>query len=655
MGFLSKEKPIFTEYDYKALNNIKALALDMIKEAESGHSGVVFSAAPIIYDIFARHLVFNNKDDKWINRDRFVLSCGHASSLLYSTLYMCGFKLTIDDLKAFRTLNSKTPGHPEIDITPGVDISTGLLGEGFANAIGMAISERFLNKRYGSKLIDHYTYVLCSDGDLMEGVSYEAASVAGNLSLGKLIVLYDSNNVTLDNTTKETFKENVIDRFKAMNWDTYSVSNDLKEIDDAITKAKNTDKPSFIEVKTIIGETTLVQGTPKAHSYIPTDEELSKIKESLGVRDIPFSVSKEAYDYLTERTASRNNKIIYDYNINYERIKEGFEFKDEYETLCKGKYSIDLKDLTLDPTEDEQRNISHEIINKIVNRESLIMLGSADLATSTKVYSNMGDFTSSNREGRNILFGVREHAMGAILNGIASTGIKVIGSTFLTLSDYLKPSIRMASMMNLPVTYIFTHDTFLVGKDGPTHHPIEQLTTLRSIPNLTVYRPYDMNELIGSYKSAFKNNNPSAIIVSKEKVEVQTDTSIKDVEKGAYIIKDFDQIMGIIIATGTEVATALEISKRLEEEKIYIRVVSMPSMELFEIQDEKYKEMVLPYTYKKVVIEYGSSYSWHKYVYNDKYLFNINEYSKSASKEDLLKEKGYDIDTLTKRVKDLFI
>lgn len=655
MGFLSKEKPIFTEYDYKALNNIKALALDMIKEAESGHSGVVFSAAPIIYDIFARHLVFNNKDDKWINRDRFVLSCGHASSLLYSTLYMCGFKLTIDDLKSFRTLNSKTPGHPEIDITPGVDISTGLLGEGFANAVGMAISERFLNKRYGSKLIDHYTYVLCSDGDLMEGVSYEAASVAGNLSLGKLIVLYDSNNVTLDNTTKETFKENVIDRFKAMNWDTYSVSNDLKEIDDAITKAKNTDNPSFIEVKTIIGETTLVQGTPKAHSYIPTDEELSKIKASLGVRDIPFSVSKEAYDYLTERTASRNNKIIYDYNINYERIKEGFEFKDEYETLCKGKYSIDLKDLTLDPTEDEQRNISHKIINKIVNRESLIMLGSADLATSTKVYSNMGDFTSSNREGRNILFGVREHAMGAILNGIASTGIKVIGSTFLTLSDYLKPSIRMASMMNLPVTYIFTHDTFLVGKDGPTHHPIEQLTTLRSIPNLTVYRPYDMNELIGSYKSAFKNNNPSAIIVSKEKVEVQTDTSIKDVEKGAYIIKDFDQIMGIIIATGTEVATALEISKRLEEEKIYIRVVSMPSMELFEIQDEKYKEMVLPYTYKKVVIEYGSSYSWHKYVYNDKYLFNINEYSKSASKEDLLKEKGYDIDTLTKRVKDLFI
>ena len=655
MGLLGKEKTIFSEYDYKALNNIKTLALDMIKNAGSGHSGVVLSAAPIIYDIYARHLVFNNKDDKWINRDRFVLSCGHASSLLYSTLYMCGFKLTIDDLKSFRKLNSKTPGHPEMGRTPGVDISTGLLGEGFANAVGMAIAERFLNKRYGSKLIDHYTYVLCSDGDLMEGVSYEAASVAGNLSLGKLIVLYDSNRITLDRDTKDTFKENVIDRFKAMNWDTYSVSNDLKEIDDAVVKAKTTDRPSFIEVKTVIGEGTPVEGKPEAHSHILTDEEMTKLKESLAVRDIPFSVSKDAFDYLNERVTARNNKIIYDYNVTYERVKEGFEFKDEYELLRDGKYVIDLKNLTLDPEEDELRNISNKIVNKIINKKNLILVGSADLARSTKLYSDMGDITSNNFEGRNILFGVREHAMGSILNGIASTGIKVMGSTFLTLSDYLKPSIRMASMMNLPITYIFTHDTFLVGKDGPTHEPVEQLANLRSIPNLTVYRPCDMNELIGSYKSAFKQNSPTAIVVSKENTGLHDATSIKDVEKGAYIVKDFDQIMGIIIATGSEVDTALEVSKRLEDEKIYIRVVSMPSMELFEAQDQKYKEMVLPYTYKKVVIEYGSSFSWYKYVYNERYLFNVTDFGKSGSKEELLKYYRYDIDTLTESIKQLFI
>ncbi len=666
MGFLSgnNEKSKFTEIDYKAINNIKSLAIDMINEAQSGHSGIVLGAAPIIYDIYTRHLVFDNKNDKWINRDRFVMSCGHGSALLYSMLYMSGF-LSLDDLKNFRQISSKTPGHPELNITPGVDISTGLLGQGLASSVGIAIAERFLNKRYSygkNSLIDHYTYVLCSDGDLMEGASYEACSIAGNLGLGKLIVLYDSNNVTLDGTTKETFKENVLDRFKAMNWDTHLVSDgtNLDLIDEQIEKAKQVkDKPSIIEVKTTIGLGTKNENTNLAHSYILTEEEITTLKEKLGIRDVPWTVLEEAYNYVKETIENRNIKIIEDYNKTLENVlpKVKENYKKEIENLLDNENPINITNIDLELKDNlSLREVSHLILTNIMNKNNLIMTSSSDVATSTKTYINeFGDFTKDNYEGRNLLFGVREQAMGAILNGIALSNIRCFGSTFLTFSDFLKPSIRMAALMKLPIIYIFTHDSIMVGEDGPTHEPVEQLISLRSIPNVTLYRPGDANELFGSYKNALKNTSgPSIIVVSKEKIETSDKTSINDVEKGAYIVINYENNVGTIIATGSELSLAIKISEELSKKQIYINVVSMPSIELYKKQDEKYKEKILPLTSKKAVIEFGSSYSWHEFVYNDKYLFTIDNFGYSGKKEDVLKKMNLTFEELTEKIEKIF-
>lgn len=665
MGFIKKEKEksSFNELDYKVVNNIKSLAIDMINEAKSGHPGIVLGAAPIIYDIYARHLVFDNKNDKWINRDRFIMSAGHGSALLYATLFLSGFDITLDDLKKFRKLGSKTPGHPEYNVTPGVDMSTGPLGQGFATSVGIAISERYLNKRYSygkNSLIDHYTYVLCGDGDLMEGVSCEAASIAGNLGLGKLIVLYDSNNMTLDGNTKETFKENVIERFKAMNWDTHLVldGRNLDEIDNAITKAKEvTNKPSIIEVKTTIGLGSKLENTNLVHGKPLDESDISNLKEKLGIRDVPFTILEDASSFMKEQIENRNSKIINEYNKNLAIVlpKAKEEYRKEFENLLERKNIIDFKGVDLDIKEDlSGRDISSIILNKICKNNKLIMGGSCDLATSTKTYIEDGNnFTSTSYDGRNILYGVREHASGAITSGIALSGIRSFTSTFLSFSDYLKPSIRLASLMNLPVLYIFTHDSILVGEDGPTHEPIEQLVMLRSTPNLTVYRPGDANEILGAYKSIFKNNNPSALILTKEKLKTYDITKINDVEKGGYIVLDYENYNGIIISSGSELSLAIEISKKLSSKHIYARVVSMPSIELFKKQSNEYKEKVLPLTNKKIVIELSSSYSWNEFVYNDKYLFTVDNFGKSGNKEDIKKELGFDMDTLYEKIEEL--
>lgn len=665
MGFLtsSKEKGSFNELDYKVVNNIKSLAIDMISAAGSGHPGIVLGAASIIYDIYARHLVFDNKNDKWINRDRFIMSAGHGSALLYATLYFSGFDISLEDLKNFRKLNSKTPGHPEYNVTPGVDMSTGPLGQGFATSVGMAIGERYLNKRYSygkNSLIDHYTYVLCGDGDLMEGISYEAASIAGNLGLGKLIVLYDSNNMTLDGNTKETFKENVLERFKAMNWDTSVVldGRNLDLIDNAIKKAKEvTDKPSIIEVKTTIGLGSKLENTNLVHGKPLEETDITSLKEKLGIRDVPFTILEDAFDYMKKQINDRNEKIINEYNKNLAIVlpKAKEEYRKEFENLLDGKNIISFKNVDIDIKEDlSGRDISSIILNKICKNNKLIMGGACDLASSTKTYIEDGNnFTSSSYDGRNILYGVREHASGAISSGIALSGIRNFTSTFLAFADYLKPSIRLASLMNLPVLYIFTHDSILVGEDGPTHEPIEQLVMLRSIPNLTVYRPGDANEILGAYKSIFKNNNPAALVLTKEKLKTYDITKINDVEKGGYIVLDYEKYNGIIIATGSELSTAIEISKKLETKHIYARVVSMPSIELFKKQSKEYQEEILPLTSKKIVIEFSSSYSWNEFVYNDKYLFTVDNFGKSGNKEDIKKELGIDIDTLYEKIEEL--
>lgn len=656
------------EMEYKVINNIKSLGIDMIHEANSGHPGIVLGAAPIIYMLYAKHMVFDTLNDKWVNRDRFVMSGGHGSALLYATLLMSGFNIKLNDLKNFRKLGSITPGHPEYGLTPGVDMSTGPLGQGFASAVGMAIAEKFLNNRYlydrskKRSLIDHYTYVLCGDGDLMEGVSYEAASIAGNLGLNKLIVLYDSNKITLDTDTTNTFKEDVMMRFTAMNWEVSEVDgNNLKALDEAIIKAKASSKPSLIKVNTVIGQDSLLEGTSKVHGKPLTEEDITQLKEKLGIRDVPFTVTQDAYNYMKEEINRRNNPIIEKWKKDSESVLKSSDqvYQMEFDKLVDNDLSLDASSLSLSVEElqDEAlRDTSSKILNDFVTENILMMGGSADLASSTKTYLNkMGDFTSDNLKGRNIRFGVREHAMGAIANGITLSGIRFFCSTFLSFSDYLKPAIRMSALMNLPVIYIFTHDNITVGEDGPTHQPVEQLVGLRSIPNLEVFRPSDVNELLGVYKVVLaKREEPSAIIVSKEMSKILDCTNANEVKRGGYIVHDSEEpISGIIITCGNELGMVLNVVKELENKKIYTRVVSVPCISRFLKQKKEYYDNILLPTVKKVVVEYSSSYSWTSFVYNSKYLICMDTFGASGAKNDVLKKYKLSEEDVLNRIEDL--
>ena len=655
--------------DEKIINNIKSLAIDMIDKAGSGHPGIVLGAAPIIYTLYSRHMNVIPNDNNWLSRDRFVLSAGHGSALLYATLLMSGFNIKLNDLKNFRKLGSITPGHPEYNLTPGVDMSTGPLGQGFASAVGLAIAEKFLNNRYlyqkskKKSLIDHYTYVLCGDGDLMEGVSYEAASIAGNLELNKLIVLYDSNKITLDTDTTNTFKENVLKRFESMNWNTIEVDGDnLKGLDDAICKAKDSSKPTLIKVNTIIGKDSLLEGTSSVHGKPLTSEDITQLKEKLDIRDVPFTVTQDAYNYMQEQIKERNTPIIEKWKKESEKVLNASDevYQTEFRKLVDNDLSLDSNNLSLSVEElkDEPlRDTSSKILNDFVNENVLMMGGSADLSSSTKTYlNNMGDFTSENLKGRNIRFGVREHAMGAIANGIELGGIRFFCSTFLSFSDYLKPAIRMSALMNLPVIYIFTHDNITVGEDGPTHEPVEQLVGLRSIPNLEVYRPSDVNELLGVYKIVLaKKEGPSAIIVSKEMSKILDCTSVNEVKRGGYIVKDVTDkpLNGIIISCGNELGTVLNISKSLEEKGIYTRVVSVPCISRFIKQRKDYYDNILLPSVKKFVVEYSSSYSWTSFVDDSKYLFCVDHFGESGNKVDILRKYKLDEESITKRIEDL--
>ncbi len=660
MLFWDKDKS--TE-EKKIVDTIRCLALDMINEAGSGHSGIVLDAAPILYTLYAKHLKINPEDPKWYNRDHFVLSCGHASALLYATLFISGYDLTLEDLKQFRKIDSKTPGHPEYGVTPGVDMTTGPLGQGFASAVGMAISEEYLRNYYLKKnlpFINYYTYTLCSDGDLMEGVSYEAASLAGTLKLSHLIAIYDCNQVTLDGNINMTFTENVMTRFQGMNWNVLVVQDgeDLTSLDHAIEKAKTSiDKPTLIIVQTVIGRYSKNQGTNLAHGMVLDKEEIKTIKTQLGLRDIPFTVSQDTIDLMQ--------------GLIYERIEPYYKASLETEARLTPEDKADLENLTqknsiiLDnnidysiiATENEALRVTNgKILNQYAKTYPFIMGGSADLSSSTKTYlEDMGDFSPTNRTGKNIWFGVREHAMAAILNGISLSGIRTFASTFMAFSDYMKPAIRLSSIMNLPVTYIFTHDSITIGEDGPTHQPVEQLVSLRSIPNLEVFRPADINELIGTYQYIMnKTNGPSVISLSRNSVNTKNNTSIKDVVKGGYIIKkELKNLSGIIIASGEEVDLALEVANRLEEKGFDLRVVSFVSIELFNKQKDEYKQEILPLGTKTFVIEPSSSYSWNQFVYNDKYLITLDKFGKSGSKEEICKQYGFNVDDITTKIENL--
>ena len=642
----------------KIIGEIKSLGLDMIEEAGSGHPGIVLGAAPILYTLYLNHLRFDASNPNFYNRDRFIMSAGHGSSLLYSILYFAGYDLSLDDLKAFRRLNSKTPGHPEYKKTPGVEMTTGPLGQGFATAVGYAIAEKhteaLINKK--EKVIDYNIYCLCGDGDLMEGVSYEAASLAGSLKLDNLIVLYDSNKITMDGKIDNVFDEDITKRFESMNWTVLTTSDEPQDIDDAIIKAKEEDKPTIIQVATTIGKDSSLADSNKSHSGCFDKEEISKIKTTLGVRDIPFTISNEAVEEFRSYIKERNKDLV----TNFDEIKEMLdeEEKSILNKLINPDKSIKLT--TLDYTKpDDNEELLRISANKVLNSYSLIspliIGGNADTSSSTKIYLNeLAPFTKDNYIGRNINFGVREHAMASIANGLALAGYRPFVSTFLSFSDYLKPALRLTALMDLPVTYIFTHDSISIGQDGPTHQPVEQLVSLRAIPNMEVFRPADSNEVIGSFKTIYENNSPSSLIIGRDSIKILESTSISATSKGGYIVHNEERKLdGVIIATGEEVTLALEVMQLLKEKGYDLRVVSMPSIERYNNLTKEEKEELLPLGVKKFVIEKGSSYSWYSFVYKDSYLFTLDKFGASGKTEEVNSFYGFTKEEISLKIEAL--
>ena len=620
--------------DNKIVNNIKSLGIDMINKAGSGHPGIVLSAANIIYTLYAKHMNVNIDDPLWENRDRFVLSAGHGSALLYATLYMAGF-LSLDDLKQFRHIDSKTPGHPEYGVTNGVDMSTGPLGQGIASAVGMAIAGKKLNKTYKSlkeqSLFDYNVYVLCGDGDLMEGISYEATSLAGSLKLNNLIVLYDSNDISLDGKTKGVFDDNIIDRFKALNWNTILVKdNTVSNIDKAIKKAKKSDRPTLIQIKTILGDGSIDENTNKVHGSPLDKDDIAKLKLKLKINPEEFYVDLSMKEYFSKQISERSLKK---YNL-FKQLSKDLNYNKE-------EHKIDLSDLNFDSNLKESLRVTNGKIMKEIEKQLPNFIGgSADLASSTKTIIN-----------NNINFGVREHAMGAILNGLALSNFYAFGSTFLVFSDYLKPSMRLSCLMNLPVTYIFTHDSINIGQDGPTHQPIEQLISLRSIPNMFVFRPADAKEIVGSWEYIINNKKPSCLVLSRNEVSLNKLTNAKSVMYGGYIVRKENNLYATIISTGSEVELSIKIADYLYENyKLDIRVVSMPNRELFLSQSKEYQESIIPKGYRNIVIEAGSKYGWEGFVYSDKYLITLDRFGCSGTSDEVLNEMDFSYDKILQKI-----
>ena len=652
--------------DNEIIANIKSLGIDMINKAGVGHPGIVLSSAPIIYTLFSNHLNINPSDPHWINRDRFVLSCGHASALLYATLYMSGYSITLDDLKKFRHLNSKTPGHPELGVTPGVECSTGPLGQGIATAVGMALGEKIIESKhqYHKKGITSFkVYCLVSDGDLMEGIANEACSLAGALNLDNLIVLYDSNDVSLDGQTKITYHEDVCKKFKAMGWHALKVKrgNDYRAINRAINLAKKLKKPTIIECKTTLGEGSLKAGNNAVHGKPLDQDDIRQLKQKLNIPDQEFYVNENAKSYMINKIANRvNNKYLeWSNNLNNYINDELKGNKASINYLFNTNYNLDLINYDWNfpnNLKEATRDTNNRIMEKLATYIPMFIGGSADLGTSTKTYlEHFPNISASNYNGQNIWFGVREHAMGAILNGLALLNFKPYGSTFLCFSDYLKPAMRMSCLMNLPVVYIFSHDSINIGSDGPTHQPIEQLAMLHSMPNMTVYRPADAHELVGCWQSIINSKtNPSSLILSKAVVDLGTNTSATGTLRGGYILhREKKRIDAIIIASGSELSLAKNISFELTKQGYDFRVVSMPSIDLFRQQQKSYQEEVLPRGIKTIVIEPSSSYSWHQFVQSQDHLITLDQYGKSGTTQELLSYYQFDYESVKQKIIDI--
>ena len=651
-----------------SIATIRSLGIDTINKANSGHPGMVLGSAPALYTLFNKELNIYNKEAEWINRDRFVLASGHASALLYSMLHLTGFDVTIDDLKNFRQLNSHTPGHPEIEMTHGVDASSGPLGQGIPMAAGMAMAEKFLASQYNKEnfdIIDHYTYVLCGDGDMQEGVTYEAASLAGHLSLGKLIVLYDANKVTLDGPLSMSFSENVKKRYEACNWQVLEVKdgNDINEIHKAIKKGKKEQfKPTLIIVNTVIGFGSANQGTNKVHGAPLGKEDGKNAKLSYGFDHDEFYVPEEVYEDFKKKTIKRGKSKFNKWNKLFNEYKEQYPTEaKQLEDAIAGKYSLNIDELLKNyPVghNDATRNTSLEVIQEVAKQNPTFLSGTADLASSTKTkIKDEDDFSVENYNGRNLVFGIREFAMVAIMNGMTlHKGVKVSSGGFLVFSDYFKAAVRMACLMKLPIILPLSHDSIAVGEDGPTHQPIEQFAMLRSIPNMHVIRPGDAVEMAAAWKLAIESTeNPTALILTRQNVETMENSSVEGVSKGAYVIgKEENHLDAIIIASGSEVNLAMKAKKVLLEKGIDVRVVSMPCQEIFDQQDEQYKEAVLPNAMRKrLSVEMASSFGWHKYVGLDGIVMSIDEFGRSAPANQVIESFGFTVDKVVENVEKL--
>jgi len=654
--------------DNLAINTIRVLSAEGVQKANSGHPGLPLGAAPMAYTLWAKHMKHNPKNPNWKDRDRFILSAGHGSMLLYSLLHLFEYGLTREDLMQFRQLGSKTPGHPEYGHTIGVETTTGPLGQGFATAVGMALAESYLANKFNRKgfnIVDHYTYVLSGDGDMMEGVTSEAASLAGTLALDKLIVLYDSNNISIEGNTDIAFREDVAARYRAYNWQVLTVEdgNNVDAISKAIDEAKKEKtKPSLIIIKTQIGYGSPKQGTAAVHGEPLGLENVKKTKEFLKWDyEDDFYVPKEVKEYM-KNLIEEGIKKEEEWSNLYESYKKEYpELAQEYELWYSGKLPVNLleyEDFWKFDKKMATRVSSGEIINRLAKVVPNLIGGSADLAPSNKTYmKDRGDFSAENRSGSNLHFGVREFAMAAIGNGIAiHGGLKDFVATFFVFSDYMKAAMRLSAIMKLPVTYVLTHDSIGVGEDGPTHQPIEQLAALRSIPNFHVFRPADSKETAAAWYSAItREDGPTALVLTRQDLPLYEESS-KEALKGAYILKNSKKEIPdiILMATGSEVELIYEASKILEEKGIDVRVVSMPCFEIFDKQSKEYKESVLPMACRKrLAVEALSSFGWHKYVGLDGDIISLDHFGESAPAKLLFEKFGFTVENVVERALNL--
>ncbi len=666
-----------TDIDQLCINTIRTLSLDAVQTANSGHPGLPLGMAPAAYVLWTKFLRHNPRNPKWFNRDRFLLSAGHGSMLIYSLLHLTGYYLPMEELKNFRQLHSKTPGHPENILTPGVEITTGPLGQGFANGVGMGIAQKHLEamfNRKGHDVIDHYIYCICSDGDLMEGVSYESASLAGHLKLDNLIYLYDDNKITIDGPTDLAFSEDVTKRFEACGWHVLVVAdgNDLKSIEQAIKDAqKIKDKPKLIRVKTIIGFGMPKQGTSKAHSDAPGADAVKETKRNLGwPEDKSFFIPKEVLSHF--RAAVKNGaKLEKDWEAAIKKYEKAFP---ELGKTLKDTRTGQLPDgwgkalPTFDGVEAKAtRAYSGDVINAIADTIPQMIGGSGDLTPSNNTYiKSSANFSAGEYQNRNIHFGIREHAMGSTMNGMALYGSVIpFGGTFQTFSDYMRPAIRLAALSHIQTIFVFTHDSIGLGEDGPTHQSVEHLAALRAIPNLAVIRPCDAHETREAWRAALKRSDgPTAFAFSRQRVALIDRKKFADargLHKGAYTLAEAETKAGklttpklILIATGSEVGLAMEAREKLNAEGISTRVVSMPCWEFFDEQSAKYKDSVMPANVKaRLAIEAGVSLGWAKYVGDHGDTLCVDRFGASAPAEDVFRDYGFTVENVVKKARKL--